>query len=564
MTKYIVHGGKPLFGEVEISGAKNAAVAIIPAAILVDGVCRIENIPQISDVTAILKILEQLGASIRSINRHTVEIDSRHIHTTRTSYELSRKLRASYYLIGALLGRFGRAEVAMPGGCNFGGVRPIDQHVKGFSALGAGVTTEGGYINAIVESGRLTGANIYLDVVSVGATMNIMMAAALAQGDTVIENCAKEPHIVDLANFLNSMGADIRGAGTDTIKIRGVERLSGGSYAIIPDQIEAGTYMAAVAATGGQILVKNIIPKHMDCITAKLQECGVEVEEQDDTLLVRRTARLKKANVKTLPYPGFPTDMQPQMTTVLTLAQGTSLVTEGVWSSRYRYVDELKRMGARIQVDDKTAVVEGVEKLTGAPIQAYDLRAGAALVIAALAAEGESEISNVHRLDGDGNNQFGAGISGNAFLRGGRCHGVFRVIKADDIDRLVGNFDRHFRLSISLFPSVVAIRILSSAVPLFCGDGVCCVSNLRDIQSKIFRQSIGKDRIFIGLDFQLGNFLNDLLEHIVEGIAVLCRQVVIGCRAVEILCDFPRLTTNQPMAGIFSNSDLRCRIKVAG
>ena len=322
MTKYIVHGGKPLFGEVEISGAKNAAVAIIPAAILVDGVCRIENIPQISDVTAILKILEQLGASIRSINRHTVEIDSRHIHTTRTSYELSRKLRASYYLIGALLGRFGRAEVAMPGGCNFGGVRPIDQHVKGFSALGAGVTTEGGYINAIVESGRLTGANIYLDVVSVGATMNIMMAAALAQGDTVIENCAKEPHIVDLANFLNSMGADIRGAGTDTIKIRGVERLSGGSYAIIPDQIEAGTYMAAVAATGGQILVKNIIPKHMDCITAKLQECGVEVEEQDDTLLVRRTARLKKANVKTLPYPGFPTDMQPQMTTVLTLLKG--------------------------------------------------------------------------------------------------------------------------------------------------------------------------------------------------------------------------------------------------
>ena len=368
-------------------------------ALMVDGVCRIENIPQISDVTAILKILEQLGASIRSINRHTVEIDSRHIHTTRTSYELSRKLRASYYLIGALLGRFGRAEVAMPGGCNFGGVRPIDQHVKGFSALGAGVTTEGGYINAIVKSGRLTGANIYLDVVSVGATMNIMMAAALAQGDTVIENCAKEPHIVDLANFLNSMGADIRGAGTDTIKIRGVERLSGGSYAIIPDQIEAGTYMAAVAATGGQILVKNIIPKHMDCITAKLQECGVEVEEQDDTLLVRRTARLKKANVKTLPYPGFPTDMQPQMTTVLTLAQGTSLVTEGVWSSRYRYVDELKRMGARIQVDDKTAVVEGVEKLTGAPIQAYDLRAGAALVIAALAAEGESEISNVQYIE---------------------------------------------------------------------------------------------------------------------------------------------------------------------
>ena len=313
MTKYIVHGGKPLFGEVEISGAKNAAVAIIPAAILVDGVCRIENIPQISDVTAILKILEQLGASIRSINRHTVEIDSRHIHTTRTSYELSRKLRASYYLIGALLGRFGRAEVAMPGGCNFGGVRPIDQHVKGFSALGAGVTTEGGYINAIVESGRLTGANIYLDVVSVGATMNIMMAAVLADGTTTIENAAKEPHIVDLANFLNSMGADIKGAGTDSIRIRGVEKLSGGSYCIIPDQIEAGTYMAAVAAAGGQVLIKNVIPKHMDCISAKLMEMGVHIEEQDDTLLVRRSEPLQRANVNTQPYTGLPADMQTQI-----------------------------------------------------------------------------------------------------------------------------------------------------------------------------------------------------------------------------------------------------------
>ena len=400
MTKYIVHGGKPLFGEVEISGAKNAAVAIIPAAILVDGVCRIENIPQISDVTAILKILEQLGASIRSINRHTVEIDSRHIHTTRTSYELSRKLRASYYLIGALLGRFGRAEVAMPGGCNFGGVRPIDQHVKGFSALGAGVTTEGGYINAIVESGRLTGANIYLDVVSVGATMNIMMAAALAQGDTVIENCAKEPHIVDLANFLNSMGADIRGAGTDTIKIRGVERLTGGSYGIIPDQIEAGTYMAAVAATGGELLLKNVIPKHMDCISAKLMEMGVTVEEEDDTLLIRRTGPLLKANVKTLPYPGFPTDMQPQITAVLALAEGTSLVTEGVYgANRFKYVDELKRLGAHIQVDGKVAVVEGVQQLVGAPIQACDLRAGAALVIAGLAAQGTTELSHVQYIE---------------------------------------------------------------------------------------------------------------------------------------------------------------------
>ena len=399
MTKYIVQGGKPLFGEVEISGGKNAAVAIIPAALLVDGVCRIENIPQISDVTMSLKILEQLGAGIRSINPHTVEIDCTHIHTTRTSYELSRKIRASYYLIGALLGRFGQAEVAMPGGCNFGGVRPIDQHVKGFTALGAKVVVEGGFIHASANTGRLKGANVYLDVVSVGATMNIMMAAVMAEGNTVIENAAKEPHIVDLANFLNSMGANIRGAGTDTIKIRGVSQLTGGSYAIIPDQIEAGTYMAAVAATGGQVLVKNIIPKHMDCITAKLVEMGVEVQENEDTLLVRRMKRLQKTNIKTLPYPGFPTDMQPQITAALSLAEGTSLVTEGVWSSRYRYVDELKRMGANIQVDDKTAVVEGVDHLTGAPIQAYDLRAGAALVIAALAAQGQSEISNVQYIE---------------------------------------------------------------------------------------------------------------------------------------------------------------------
>ena len=399
MTKYIVQGGKPLFGEVEISGAKNAAVAIIPAALLVDGVCRIENIPQISDVTMSLKILEQLGAGIRSINPHTVEIDCTHIHTTQTSYELSRKIRASYYLIGALLGRFGQAEVAMPGGCNFGGVRPIDQHVKGFTALGAKVVVEGGFIHASANTGRLKGANVYLDVVSVGATMNIMMAAVMAEGNTVIENAAKEPHIVDLANFLNSMGANIRGAGTDTIKIRGVSQLTGGSYAIIPDQIEAGTYMAAVAATGGQVLVKNIIPKHMDCITAKLVEMGVEVQENEDTLLVRRMKRLQKTNIKTLPYPGFPTDMQPQITAALSLAEGTSLVTEGVWSSRYRYVDELKRMGANIQVDDKTAVVEGVDHLTGAPIQAYDLRAGAALVIAALAAQGQSEISNVQYIE---------------------------------------------------------------------------------------------------------------------------------------------------------------------
>ena len=398
MTKYIVQGGHPLFGEVRISGAKNAAVAIIPAALLVDGVCRIENIPQISDVTALLKILEQLGANVRFLNRSSVEIDCRHISTTQVSQELAHKIRASYYLIGALLGRFGEAEVSMPGGCNFGGVRPIDQHVKGFVAMGAEVR-EGDFICAKAESGRMKGANIYLDVVSVGATMNIMMAAVLAEGTTVIENAAKEPHIVDLANFLNSMGADIKGAGTDTIRIFGVDKLHGGSYAIIPDQIEAGTYMAAVAACGGQVLVRGIIPKHMDCITAKLQEMGVQVEEQDDTLLVRRSGKLHRANVKTLPYPGFPTDMQPQITVALCLAEGTSMVTEGVWDNRYRYVGELTRMGAQIRVEGRSAVVEGVEHLNAASVQAYDLRAGAAMVIAALAAEGTSEVSNVHYIE---------------------------------------------------------------------------------------------------------------------------------------------------------------------
>lgn len=398
MTKYIVQGGHPLFGEVRISGAKNAAVAIIPAALLVDGVCRIENIPQISDVTALLKILEQLGANVRFLNRSSVEIDCRHISTTQVSQELAHKIRASYYLIGALLGRFGEAEVSMPGGCNFGGVRPIDQHVKGFVAMGAEVR-EGDFICAKAEGGRMKGANIYLDVVSVGATMNIMMAAVLAEGTTVIENAAKEPHIVDLANFLNSMGADVKGAGTDTIRIFGVDKLHGGSYAIIPDQIEAGTYMAAVAACGGQVLVRGIIPKHMDCITAKLQEMGVQVEEQDDTLLVRRSGKLHRANVKTLPYPGFPTDMQPQITVVLCLAEGTSMVTEGVWDNRYRYVGELTRMGAQIRVEGRSAVVEGVEHLNAASVQAYDLRAGAAMVIAALAAEGTSEVSNVHYIE---------------------------------------------------------------------------------------------------------------------------------------------------------------------
>ena len=400
MTKYQIHGGRPLHGTIEISGAKNAAVAIIPAALMVDGVCRIENIPQISDVTLILQILRELGADVRTINRTTVEVDCSHIRNRQVPYELARKIRASYYLVGALLGRFGWAEVPLPGGCDLGG-RPIDQHIKGFVAMGAEVDVRNGLIYAQVPGGgRPAGGQVYLDMVSVGATMNIMLCATLANGMTIIENAAKEPHIVDLANFLNSMGADIKGAGTDSIKIRGVERLTGGTYCIIPDQIEAGTYMAAVAATGGQLLLKNIIPKHMDCISAKLMEMGVVVEENDDTLLVRRSEPLQKTNVKTLPYPGFPTDMQPQIAAVLSLAQGTSLVTEGVYgANRFKYVDELKRMGAHIQVDGKVAVIEGAGQLVGAPIQACDLRAGAALVIAGLAAKGTTELSCVQYIE---------------------------------------------------------------------------------------------------------------------------------------------------------------------
>lgn len=398
MTKYIIHGGRQLNGTVEISGAKNAAVAIIPAALLVDGVCRIENIPQISDVTLILRILQELGADVRTVNRSTVDIDCSHIRNHKIPYELARKIRASYYLIGALLGRFGSAEVPPPGGCDFGG-RPIDQHIKGFEAMGAAVDVRSGYIHAHARNGRMLGAQVYLDMVSVGATMNVMLAAALADGMTVIENAAKEPHIVDLANFLNSMGANIMGAGTDVIKVRGVDHLRGGAYSIIPDQIEAGTYMAAVAATGGQLHIRNVIPKHLECITAKLLEMGVEVEEEDDAVIVRRYGPLSRVNVKTLPYPGFPTDMQPQIAAALCLAEGTSVLTEGVWDNRYRYVDEFRRMGAKIQVDGKVAVIEGVDKLTGAPVCACDLRAGAAMVIAALSACGTTEIDQVHHIE---------------------------------------------------------------------------------------------------------------------------------------------------------------------
>jgi len=398
MNEYVIHGGRPLHGEITVSGAKNAAVAIIPAALLVDGVCRIENVPEISDVTLFFSILEELGARVRVLNRHAVEIDSRNITSTTPPYELACRIRASYYLLGALLGRFGKATVSLPGGCNFGGVRPIDQHVKGFRAMGAEVI-EGGYIEATAIDGHLHGASIYMDMVSVGATMNVMMAAVLAEGTTTIDNAAKEPHIVDLANFLNSMGADIKGAGTDTIKIRGVEKLTGGTYSIIPDQIEAGTYMAAVAAAGGEVVLHNIIPKHMDCISSKLEEMGVEIEEGDDSLVVRRTGELTRTNVKTLPYPGFPTDMQPQITTALALAHGTSIVTEGVWDNRFKYVAELKRMGAHIQVDGKVAVIEGVDRFEGTIIKACDLRAGAALVIAGLAAHGTTHLGKIEYIE---------------------------------------------------------------------------------------------------------------------------------------------------------------------
>jgi len=398
LDRYVIKGGNPLYGEVDISGAKNAAVAIIPAALMVSGVCRVENIPQISDTDMLLTILKQMGAKVRMINKTTVEIDCSVVHQSDAPYELMRKIRASYYLIGAMLGRFGNAKTTMPGGCNFG-VRPIDQHLKGMTALGADMDVSGGFITGRAADGRLKGTKIYLDKVSVGATVNIMLAATLAKGQTIIENVAREPHIVDLANFLNSMGADVRGAGTDIIKVNGVDTLHGGSYTLIPDQIEAGTYMAAVAAVGGDVLVKNVIPKHLDCISAKLREMGVEIIDGEDSVRIRRTLPLLRTNVKTLPYPGFPTDMQPQISTALCLAEGTSVVIEGVWDNRYKYVNELRKMGANIQVDGKTAIIEGVEKLTGALVTSCDLRAGAAMIIAGLCAEGETSIEDIEYIE---------------------------------------------------------------------------------------------------------------------------------------------------------------------
>ena len=399
LTKYVIQGGKPLQGEITISGAKNAAVAIIPATLMVKGTCRIENIPQISDVTMLLSILKMMGATVRTVNKNTLDIDCSGITNPEATFELMCRIRASYYLIGATLGRFGHATVAMPGGCNFGGVRPIDQHIKGFTAMGAEITLKNGLVHATTEDGKLKGANIYLDVVSVGATINLMLAATLAAGTTVIENAAREPHIVDLANFLNSMGARIQGAGTNVIKIRGVNRLNGGFYSIIPDQIEAGTYLTAVAGTGGEVLIKNVIPKHLNCITGKLEEMGVTIVNGEDSVLVKRDRPLQHTNFKTMPYPGFPTDMQPQLSTILTLAEGTSIVTEGVWDNRYKYVDELTKMGANIHVDGRTAVIEGACRLSGASIRACDLRAGAALVIAGLCASGTTEILGVNYIE---------------------------------------------------------------------------------------------------------------------------------------------------------------------
>lgn len=398
MNKYIIQGGHPLSGVVTVSGAKNAAVAILPAALLVNGTCRIENVPDISDVRLLLEILDSMGAKIRRLSPNTLELCCTNVRDSEASDALVRRIRASYYFIGAQLGRFGHARVALPGGCNFG-ARPIDQHIKGFEAIGAAVDLKDGFVCAAAPADGLTGGRVNLDVVSVGATMNIMIGAVLANGTTVIENAAKEPHIVDLANFLNAMGAKVSGAGTDVIKVRGVGQLKGGNYTIIPDQIEAGTYMAAAAAVGGDVTVDNVIPKHLDCITAKLREMGAKVTEYDDAIRVEADHRLRRSNVKTMPYPGFPTDMQPQIAVCMALAEGTSLVTEGIYDNRFRYTAELNRMGASIQVESKTAVIDGVTQLHGCEVRACDLRAGAAMVIAALCAEGTTTIEDAHYIE---------------------------------------------------------------------------------------------------------------------------------------------------------------------
>ena len=399
MARYVINGGKPLNGTVTISGAKNAAVAILPAALLVKGLVRIENVPDISDVRILIDILERMGAKILLIDPNIIEIDCSDVQCTEPEAELVKKMRASYYLMGALLGRYGKAHVALPGGCNFAS-RPIDQHIKGFLMLGANVDETDEYVNLEPGEEGLHGNRISLDMASVGATINIMLAATLIPGQTIIGNAAKEPHIVDLANFLNTMGARISGAGTDTIKIRGVNALHGGTYAIIPDQIEAGTYMAAVTAAGGNVLVQNVIPKHMDCITSKLQEMGAKVINYDDSIRIIRSGKLRQTTVKTRPYPGFPTDMQAQVCVCMALAGGTSRLTESVYETRFfGYCTELESMGAKIKINGKTAMVSGVEKLHGATVFAHDLRAGAALVIAGLAAEGTTYVEHIHFIE---------------------------------------------------------------------------------------------------------------------------------------------------------------------
>ena len=392
MDKYVIKGGNPLVGEVEIGGAKNAALAILTAAIMTDEPVLVENIPDVSDINVLLEAISVIGASVERIDRHRVRINGSTIGSVSVDYEFIKKIRASYYLLGALLGKYKKAEVPLPGGCNIGS-RPIAQHLKGFRALGATVNITHGVIEASAEN--LHGAHIFLDMVSVGATINIMMAASMAKGNTIIENAAREPHVVDAANFLNSMGANIKGAGTDVIRIRGVEKLHRTAYAVVPDMIEAGTYMFAAAATRGDVLVRNVIPKHLEAMTAKLLEIGCYVEEFDDAVRISAKSRLRKTHVKTLPYPGFPTDMQPQMSVVLCTAQGTSIVTESIFENRFKYADELSRMGANIKVEGNTAIIDGTESLTGARISAPDLRAGAALVIAGLVAEGITVVDDI-------------------------------------------------------------------------------------------------------------------------------------------------------------------------
>ena len=392
MEQYVIKGGNPLVGEVEIGGAKNAALAILSAAIMTDDTILIENLPDVRDINVLLEAIAGIGAQVERINRSTVKINGSTIADISVDYEYIKKIRASYYLLGALLGKYKHAEVPLPGGCNIGS-RPIDQHLKGFRALGADVKIVHGAIVARAEN--LHGSHIFLDVVSVGATINIMMAASMAPGRTIIENAAREPHVVDVANFLNSMGANIKGAGTDVIRIKGVEKLHRTEYSIIPDQIEAGTFMFAAASTGGDVTVKNVIPKHLEATTAKLEEIGCEVEEFDDAVRVRAAKRLHRTHVKTLPYPGYPTDMQPQIAVTLTLAEGTSIVTESIFENRFKYADELSRMGANIKVEGNSAIIDGVRKLTGARVSAPDLRAGAALVIAGLAADGVTVVDDI-------------------------------------------------------------------------------------------------------------------------------------------------------------------------